>query len=850
MKYFTLTILSFLSFLISDAQLKSPILGKLSGNDIDIKNSNNTDTTKGYFLIKPGLTEVFNGINGAGNTAMLRFDSNGLLLYRNDTALIKFLNLPQSSDNNFPFLTLNPLTKEVNINYLPGGDMNLLPGQEGHAGKVLKTNGHVLSWQSLPDIYVIDYNSIYPGEDYLIIQSALNNASDGDKIYLENRTYELNSGIFISKSVEFIGQNNTVIRRGNERISALKNLLLPTSNTLIVSNPEYFREGDELILFKDSTWWGATQRGFIKKISGDTITITLPIGPYNGESNAVFASGTKIKKVFNLFTLSAPDDLPTFSTGFTNIIFEGNRENNGSNLGYHHNWAIGAQGKTPTRINNCTFKDMPTEAITGHNFYIENSVFKDLNGSAVHFSINRKTTDSLYIHSEITNSVFINTNQVSSETVSSHSEGVLTTSNSGGYFRASKNKFRNCGGAIIGALYPSLSEYDYGTNEVIFTNNYIDSTKRLIYLIDWSTPGNILGVIIKDNSITRITQDIDLTPALAMEGRETMIIQGYNSMPQSETLNLLAQSGASPGQTIKWNGQNWVAEDEVGTPSGLDGNLQFYKGGILKADSLLTWDDHSKKMGIGTAVPQSYLHIKGYGELMRMETTSPPQTGTGFFSFYDSLERKGFIGYGNTSNDQLSIFNEKNADLQLATNGVSGQFVLKPDGSIGIGTASPSSSAILQLQSTSKGFLPPRMSENQKNTISEPAIGLLIYNYNSNVYEYFNGNEWQRVGDNSRYNEIKSIAENIYTLSASDFSSTLTFNGNSPITIVIPSGLLKGFVCNIIQMGQGNVQIISGGAGVEVLNRQGLTKTAGQYAEAKLSAIEENKFVLSGDLKN
>lgn len=850
MKYFTLTIFSFLSFFISLAQLKTPKTGIQSVNLNNVKKSSSIDTTKGYFLIKPGLTEVFNGNKSEGSTALLKFDSTGLSLFRNDTALVKFWDFPISEQSNFPFLTMNPITKELNINYLQDRLSNLLPDQNGHAGKILKTNGQVVSWHKLPEIYAKDYDSVYPGSDYSIIQTAVNNAGTGDKIYLDNRVYELNSGIFITKSVEFVGQGNTIIRRGNERISALKMPLQATGNFLIVSNPEYFQEGDQLVLFKDSTWWGATQRGFINKVSGDTVFLNNAIGTYNGESNTVFAAGTKIRKVFNLFSLSAVNDIPAFSTGFTNITFEGNRENNRANLGYHHSWAIVAQGKTPTRIINCTFKDMPTESITGHNFFIENSIFKDLNGSALHFTLNRKTTDSIYIHSEISNCLFINTNQVSSAAVTSHSEGVFTTSNSGGYFSATKNKFRNCGEAIIGALYPSLSEHDYGTNQVIFSNNYIDSTKRLIYLVDWSTPGTISGVIVKDNSLTRIQEDIDLSQALSMAGREAMIIQGYNSIPQSETLNLLAQSGALPGQTIKWNGLNWVAEDEVGNPSGVDGNLQFNMNGMLEADSILTWDASSKKLGIGTANPKSNLHIKGYGELMMLETTSPPGTGTGYFSFYDSLERKGFIGYGNTNNDQLSIFNERNADMQLATNGVSGQFILKPDGSIGIGTASPHSSAILQLQSTTRGFLPPRLSEAQKDAISGPATGLMVYNLTSNTYEYFNGSEWLRVGADTMLDGIKTINEANYILSDSDFKATLTFSANNPVTVIIPSGLQKGFVCNFIQIGQGNVQVISGGGGVVVLNRQGFTKTAGQYAEGKLSAIDANRFVLSGDLKN
>lgn len=47
---------------------------------------------------------------------------------------------------------------------------------------------------------------------------------------------------------------------------------------------------------------------------------------------------------------------------------------------------------------------------------------------------------------------------------------------------------------------------------------------------------------------------------------------------------------------------------------------------------------------------------------------------------------------------------------------------------VGIGTATPDDSAILELESTSKGFLPPRLSDSERDGIMAPAKGLMIYN--------------------------------------------------------------------------------------------------------------------------
>jgi hypothetical protein len=47
--------------------------------------------------------------------------------------------------------------------------------------------------------------------------------------------------------------------------------------------------------------------------------------------------------------------------------------------------------------------------------------------------------------------------------------------------------------------------------------------------------------------------------------------------------------------------------------------------------------------------------------------------------------------------------------------------------SINVDNSAPDPSAILDAKSTSKGFLPPRMTTAQRNAISSPAKGLLIY---------------------------------------------------------------------------------------------------------------------------
>jgi hypothetical protein len=57
------------------------------------------------------------------------------------------------------------------------------------------------------------------------------------------------------------------------------------------------------------------------------------------------------------------------------------------------------------------------------------------------------------------------------------------------------------------------------------------------------------------------------------------------------------------------------------------------------------------------------------------------------------------------------------------------------------GTA-PDNSAMLDIKSTNRGLLLPRMTTAQRNAITSPAAGLTIYNTSKNANETYNGSSW------------------------------------------------------------------------------------------------------------
>lgn len=68
-------------------------------------------------------------------------------------------------------------------------------------------------------------------------------------------------------------------------------------------------------------------------------------------------------------------------------------------------------------------------------------------------------------------------------------------------------------------------------------------------------------------------------------------------------------------------------------------------------------------------------------------------------------------------------------------------------GSVGIGTTSPGSSSLLEIKSTTKGMLIPRLTQTQKNAITSPVTGLLIYQTdNYPGFYYYDGSAWNIIG--------------------------------------------------------------------------------------------------------
>lgn len=75
---------------------------------------------------------------------------------------------------------------------------------------------------------------------------------------------------------------------------------------------------------------------------------------------------------------------------------------------------------------------------------------------------------------------------------------------------------------------------------------------------------------------------------------------------------------------------------------------------------------------------------------------------------------------------------------------------------VGIGTNTPDNSAMLEVQSSNKGLLFPRMTTVQRSGIAAPAAGLHVYDTNTKSLWFYNGSFWVNYAAQAKYGDVKS----------------------------------------------------------------------------------------------
>jgi len=146
---------------------------------------------------------------------------------------------------------------------------------------------------------------------------------------------------------------------------------------------------------------------------------------------------------------------------------------------------------------------------------------------------------------------------------------------------------------------------------------------------------------------------------------------------------------------------------------------------------------------------------------------------------------------------------------------------------VGIGTVNPNASAKVEIESTTQGFLPPRMSTVQRNGITNPVDGLIIFNSTTGCPNYYYSSVWYEWCGTQTYTAVLTTinclgASTTGTLTsgtaASGVSVNVSYTGGNAGTYGAQSvsstgvlGLTATLAAGLLANGNGSVSYVISG---------------------------------------
>jgi len=191
---------------------------------------------------------------------------------------------------------------------------------------------------------------------------------------------------------------------------------------------------------------------------------------------------------------------------------------------------------------------------------------------------------------------------------------------------------------------------------------------------------------------------------------------------------------SSPGAALDIGGEGFFQISSSGTSRAkffADASLTYLTSEGARPLTLSTNSaermriDSSGNVGIGLTNPSVRMEIVGASGF------NPATQNTYAMWIANSGSANGDLAFGSsTTAAHIQSFNAKPLILNSAGNNV------------GIGTSSPNAAALLDVTSTTAGFLPPRMTTAQRDAIGSPPNGLMLYNTTTDKLQVRAGGAW------------------------------------------------------------------------------------------------------------
>jgi len=180
----------------------------------------------------------------------------------------------------------------------------------------------------------------------------------------------------------------------------------------------------------------------------------------------------------------------------------------------------------------------------------------------------------------------------------------------------------------------------------------------------------------------------------------------------------------------------------------IDVNHDGVNGSVQSSNDLLLYANGASSLKLHTNSLER-MRITSIGDVgigntpagAKLDVTGLIRSRTG--SATVDVNHDGIAGSVQSSNDLL-LFANGASSVVSHTNNIE-RMRVDSSGNVGIGTTSPNASAILDVQSTTKGFRLPNMTTTQKNAISSPAAGLMVFDTTLAKACIYSGAAWETI---------------------------------------------------------------------------------------------------------
>lgn len=313
------------------------------------------------------------------------------------------------------------------------------------------------------------------------------------------------------------------------------------------------------------------------------------------------------------------------------------------------------------------------------------------------------------------------------------------------------------GSAGITALTGDLTAAGSGSVSATIAAKAVSYSK----IQDVSASNRLLG---RATAGAGVVEELSLGTGLSLTGT-TLTVGGLGAgalAPDGLDFTEFKDSMALDGSTdIALNGTEVLSITNTGTGNSL-------VVGDEAADTTPFVIDAVGNVGIGSASPLSSLYVAGQASFITANNTSPLTIGR-WPDINKETVRLGVTDvdavfhYLNDEAHSTVRFRLQNTDTETGGGvGANDNTILSilgnvTGGAVGIGTTTPDASAVLELASTKKGLLPPRMSTAQRDAIIGPATGLVIYNTTNNKLNLRKADSWVELAADGEFRKFATI---------------------------------------------------------------------------------------------